>query len=132
MSLRVRTYRLLGSVGLRRLYRGITPRICGIHPPARGPAPQDRCSVPMSGDRHREDSTSGGTDMSVSPVFRSREHGHPRMRETSEHRATRIDLAASGTADVRGSRALAEGQRFTTAGRTITRAAIAFVEEAHS
>jgi hypothetical protein len=54
------------------------------------------------------------------------------MRETTEQRATRIDLAASGTAHVRGSRALAEGQRFTTASRTITRAAIAFVEEAAS
>ena len=70
--------------------------------------------------------------MSVSPVFRSRERGHPGMRETTEQRATRIDLAASGTAHGRGSRTLAEGQRFTTAGRTITRAAMAFVEEADS
>jgi hypothetical protein len=54
------------------------------------------------------------------------------MPETSEQRATRIELAASGTAHVQGSRALAEGQRFTTAGRTITPAAIAFVEKAAS
>jgi hypothetical protein len=70
--------------------------------------------------------------MSVSPMFRSRERGHTRMRETAEQRATRIELGASGAAPVRGSRALAERQRFTTAGRTITPAAIDFVEGAGS
>jgi hypothetical protein len=60
----------------------------------------------------------------------SRERGDTHMRETAEQRATRIGLGAAGPAPARGSTAFAEGQRFTTAGRTITPAAIAFVEEA--
>src|SRR5918912_117362 len=70
--------------------------------------------------------------MTVSPAFGSRQRGHKRLRETPEQRATRIELGASGTAPERGRSALAEGQRFTTAGRTITPAAIAFVEQADS
>jgi hypothetical protein len=66
--------------------------------------------------------------MSVSPMFRSRERGPTRMRENAEQRAARIELGASGAALEPGSMAFAEGQQFTTAGRTITPAAIAFVE----
>jgi hypothetical protein len=57
--------------------------------------------------------------MSVSPTFGSRERGHRRTRETAEQRATRIELGASGKPPERG---------FTTASRTITPAAIAFVD----
>jgi len=70
--------------------------------------------------------------MSVSSTFGSRERGHKRTRETPEQRATRIELGASGTAPEREPRAFAEGHRFTTASRTITPAAIAFVEQADS
>jgi hypothetical protein len=70
--------------------------------------------------------------MSVSPTFGSRERGHIRMRKAAEQRAKRIEPGASGTALPRRSSGLAEGQRFTTASRTITPAVIAFVEEARS
>jgi hypothetical protein len=65
-----------------------------------------------------EDSTSRRTDMSV-----RRERGHTHMRESAEQGAFRIALGESRAAT------LAEGQRFTTAARTITPAAIAFVDE---
>src|SRR5438046_5645600 len=70
--------------------------------------------------------------MSVSSTFGSRERGHKRTRETLEQRETRIELGAPGTAPERKPRAFAEGHRFTTACRTITPAAIAFVEQADS
>ena len=57
-----------------------------------------------------------------------RERGHTHMRETAEQRAVRIELGALGTATEPRPMAFAEGERFTTAGRTITPAAIAFVE----
>lgn len=61
--------------------------------------------------------------MSVTPTFGSRERGHRRTRESPEQRATRIALGAPGNAPER---------RFATASRTITPAAIAFVEAAGS
>jgi hypothetical protein len=67
--------------------------------------------------------------MSGSTTFRSREHGGTHRRESAEQRAKRIELGASPTAPELGS-SFTQGQRFTTAGRTITSAAIAFVEEA--